>query len=376
MKTCDFLVIGAGIAGAAAAYELANHGRVILLERESMPGYHSTGRSAAVLTENYGNAIIRRLTVASRGFLEKAPDQFTSSPLVSPRGVLWIAREEQQETLAAMLSEARQLVPSIHAIGRAEAKRWCPVLREEYLAAAVLEPEAMDMDVHAIHQGFLQSFRRRNGELVVKAEVVRLSRAAETWEVYTAQERFTVGIVVNAAGAWCDEIGKIAGARPIGLTPKRRTAFIFDGPTQSDLSAWPVVIDVDEQFYFKPESGRILASPADETPMPPCDVYAEDYDVALAVDRIEKATTLAIHHIRRKWAGLRSFVADKAPVVGMDTLLPGFFWLAGQGGYGIMTSPAMARAATGLIVDGRLPADLAGMGLKSEELSPARFQKA
>jgi D-arginine dehydrogenase len=376
MKTCDFLVIGAGIAGTAAAYELANHGRVILLERESMPGYHSTGRSAAVLTENYGNAIIRRLTVASRGFLENAPDQFTSSPLVSPRGVLWIAREEQQETLAAMLSEAQQLVPSIHAIGRAEAKRWCPVLRNEYLAAAVLEPEAMDMDVHAIHQGFLRSFRRRNGELVVKAEVVRLSRVAETWEVYTAHERFTAGLVVNAAGAWCDEIGKIAGARPIGLIPKRRTAFIFDGPTQSDLSAWPVVIDVDEQFYFKPESGRILASPADETPMPPCDVYAEDYDVALAVDRIVKATTLAIRHIGRKWAGLRSFVADKAPVVGMDTLLPGFFWLAGQGGYGIMTSPAMARAATGLIVDGRLPADLAGMGLKAEELSPARFQKA
>jgi D-arginine dehydrogenase len=232
------------------------------------------------------------------------------------------------------------------------------------------------MDVHAIHQGFLQSFRRRNGELMVKAEVVRLSQTAETWEVYTTQERFNAGIVVNAAGAWCDEIGKIAGTRPIGLTPKRRTAFIFDGPTQSDLSAWPVVIDVDEQFYFKPESGRILASPADETPMPPCDVYAEDYDVALAVDRIEKATTLAIHHIRRKWAGLRSFVADKAPVVGMDTSLPGFFWLAGQGGYGIMTSPAMARAATGLIVDGRLPADLAGMGLRSEDLSPARLQKA
>ena len=376
MKTYDFLVIGAGIAGASVASELANHGHVVLLERESLTGYHSTGRSAAVLTENYGNSIIRRLTVASRRFLENAPDGFTSSPLVSPRRVLWIAREDQRETLATMLSEARKLVPSIHAVDRAEAKRLCPVLREDYLAAAVLEPEAMDMDVHAIHQGFLKYFRHRNGDLVMTAEVKSLSRSADTWEVHTTQQRFSARVVVNAAGAWCDEIGKIAGARPIGLSPKRRTAFIFDGPTHSDYSAWPVIIDVDEQFYFKPEAGRILASPADETPMPPCDVYVEDYDVALAVDRMQKATTLSIQHIRRKWAGLRSFVADKAPVVGMDTSLPGFFWLAGQGGYGIMTSPAMARAATGLIVEGRLPADLAAMGLSAGDLSPARFQEA
>jgi len=376
MKTYDFLVIGAGIAGASVAYELANHGRVVLLERENLPGYHSTGRSAAVLTENYGNSIIRRLTVASRGFLENAPAEFTTSPLVSPRGVLWIAREEQRKTLVTMLNEAQKLVPSIHEMDVTEAKRLCPVLREEYLAAAVLEPEAMDMDVHAIHQGFVKILRHRKGELMVNAEVKRLNRSADMWEVHTAHERFRARVVVNAAGAWCDEVGKIAGARPVGLTPKRRTAFIFDGPTQSDLSTWPVVIDVDEQFYFKPEAGRILASPADETPMPPCDVYAEDYDVALAVDRIEKATTLAIRHIRRKWAGLRSFVADKAPVVGMDTLLPGFFWLAGQGGYGIMTSPAMARAAAGLIIEGRLPTDLAAMGLRSEDLSPARFQEA
>ena len=374
MPICDFVIIGAGIAGAAAAYELAAHGRVILLERESLPGYHATGRSAAVLTENYGNSIIRRLTVASRRFLENDPDGFASSPLVSPRGVLWIAREDQRDRLTTVLAEAQQLVPSIHAVDCGQARRLCPVLREEYLAAAVLEPDAMDMDVHAIHQGFLKGFRQRNGDLVTGAEVTRLVRSGDSWEVYTAKGRFHAGVVVNAAGAWCDELGRLAGARSIGLTPKRRTAFIFDGPTHYDLQAWPVVIDVDEQFYFKPESGRILASPADETPMPPCDVYPEDYDVALAVDRIEKAATLAVRHIRRKWAGLRSFVADKAPVVGMDVSLPGFFWLAGQGGYGIMTSPAMARAAASLIVDARLPADLAAAGLTPEDLSLARFQ--
>jgi len=374
MNTCDFLVIGAGIAGASVAYELASYGRVVLLERESLAGYHSTGRSAAVLTENYGNSIIRRLTVASRQFLENAPEGFTSSPLVSLRGVLWIAREEQRDTLAEVLSEARKLVPSIHAVNCAEAKRLCPVLRDEYLAAAVLEPEAMDMDVHAIHQGFLKGFRRRNGELITNAEVTRLGRSGDGWEVHTAKDRLSASVVINAAGAWCDEIGKLAGARSIGLMPKRRTAFIFDGPTYSDLQAWPVVIDVDEQFYFKPESGCILASPADETPIPPCDVHVEDYDVALAVDRIEKATTLSIRHIRRKWAGLRSFVADKAPVVGLDVSLPGFFWLAGQGGYGIMTSPAIARAAATLIIEKRLPTDLANMGLAPEDLSPARIQ--
>lgn len=375
MNTCDFLIIGAGIAGASAAYELAAHGRVVLLEREHLPGYHSTGRSAAVFTENYGSAIIRRLTVASRRFFENPPDGFTSTPLLSSRGMLWIARDDQQATLAAALVEAQKLVPSIYAVDCTEAKRLCPSLHNDYLAAAVLEPEATDMDVHAIHQGFLAGFRLRNGEIVTDAEVTRLVRSDSSWEVQTTKGKFNTGVVINAAGAWCDEVGKLAGAQPISLVPKRRTAFIFDGPTERDFSSWPVVIDVDEQFYFKPESGRILASPADETPMPPCDVHPEEYDVALAADRIQKASTLSIHHIRRKWAGLRSFVADKAPVVGMDVSLPGFFWLAGQGGYGIMTSPAMGRAATSLIIEGRLPADLAASGLTPDDLSPKRLQR-
>jgi len=376
MNTCDFLVIGAGIAGASVAYELAAHGRVILLERESVPGYHSTGRSAAVLTENYGNQIIRRLTIVSRAFFENPPDGFTSYPLVSPRGVLWVAREDQRETLAVMLAEAQQLVPTIHAVDVSEAKRLCPVLRKDYVVEAVLEPDAMDLDVNEIHQGFLRGCKRRNGEIVTNAEVTRLAQSGEGWVVHTAKEPFSTGIVVNAAGAWCDEIGKLAGARPIGLTPKRRTAILFDGPANSNLPSWPIVVDVDEQFYFKPESGRILASPADETPVPPCDVYPEDYDVALVMDRMAKATTLSVRHIRRKWAGLRSFVADRAPVVGMDVSLPGFFWLAGQGGYGIMTSPAMARAAATLIVERCLPQDLAASGLTPEDLSPARLQGA
>jgi D-arginine dehydrogenase len=374
MNTCDFLVIGAGIAGASAAYELAAHGRVVLLEREHLAGYHSTGRSAAVFTENYGNAIIRLLTVASRPFFEHPPDGLTETPLVSPRGMLWIASEAQQETLAAAQVEAQRLVPSIRSVDCVEARKLCPVLREDYLAAAVLEPEAMDLDVHAIHQGFLKGFARRGGELLTNAVVTRLRRVDAGWEVESATGRFSAGIVVNAAGAWCDEVGRLAGAAPVGLTPKRRTAFLFDGTITDTLARWPVVIDVEERFYFKPESARILASPADETPVPPCDVYPEEYDIAVAVDRIEKATTLTVTHIRRKWAGLRSFVADKSPVVGMDTTVPGFFWLAGQGGYGIMTAPAMARTAATLIVEHCLPQDLASSGLTPAEFSPARCQ--
>lgn len=374
METYDFVVIGAGIAGASAAYELAAYGCVLVLERERLPGYHSTGRSAAVFTENYGNAVVRRLTVASRPFFAHPPDGFAATPLISPRGMLWVAHAAQHAVLMTALAEARRLVPSIHTVDSATALTLCPALRADYLAAAVFEPEAMDLDVHAVHHGFLRGLARRGGEVQTEAEVTHLGRQGDCWEIHSTAGRCQAGVVVNAAGAWCDVIARLAGAQGVGLVPKRRTAFLFDGPTEARLSRWPVVIDVEERFYFKPESGRILASPADETPVPPCDVYPEEYDIAVAVDRIERATTLHITHIRRKWAGLRSFVADKTPVVGMDPARPGFFWLAGQGGYGIMTAPAMARAAAALLVDRRLPADLAAAGVTPADLSPARLQ--
>ena len=377
METCDFLIIGAGIAGASVAYELAEHGRVIVLEREAVPGHHSTGRSAAVLTENYGNSIIRRLTLATRPFLEHPPDGFTDYPLTAPRQMLWIAREDQKARLAATLGEAQRLVPTIRTVEPVEASALCSALRTGYVAYAILEPHALDLDVHAIHQGFLRGLRDRGGRVVTHAEVVRLRQTDTSWEVHTPQQQYAAGVVVNAAGAWCDVIGRLAGARPVGLVPKRRTAFTCDGPAgvaPQELAAWPVVIDSDEEFYFKPESGGILASPADETPLEPCDVFPDDYDVALAIDRIQKATTLSIAHINRKWAGLRSFVRDKTPVVGMDSQRAGLFWLAGQGGYGIQTSSAMGRTAASLIVNQCLPQDLTDVGLTPADLAPIRVQ--
>lgn len=372
MPDHDFAVIGAGIAGASVAYELQAHGRVILLEREPLPGHHTTGRSAAVLVQNYGNDVVRRLTQASRGFFEEPPDGFAPFPLVFARPVLFIGREDQREQLAAERKAGEDLGVDVRLLDAAATRSLCPVLREDYVAGGLLEPGARGIDVAGMLDGFLRGLRERGGAVCTRAGVVRVEPTGGVWEVEAGGETHRVATVVNAAGAWCDEVGRLAGARPIGLEPLRRTAITFDGPPGHDFAGWPCVVDVDEEFYFEPEGAQILASPADETPSEPCDAVAEDYDVAVAVDRIQRATTLEIRYIRRRWAGLRSFVADRAPVIGADPDLNGFFWLAGQGGFGIMTSPAAARTAASLIVSGSLPRDVEELGLTAEQLSPAR----
>jgi D-arginine dehydrogenase len=373
VSTSDFVVIGAGIAGASAAFELQAHGRVVLLEREILPGHHTTGRSAAFLVESYGNRIVCMLTQAGRSFFEDPPEGFASHPLVQARPVLWIARADQRDSLAATLAAAEESRADLRRMAAADARALFPVLREDYIADAVIESNALSLDVAGLLEAFLRGFRSRGGEIRTKADVTRIARAGDAWEVDAGGETHRTSVVVNAAGAWCDELGRLAGARPIGLRPLRRTAITFDGPAGCDLRSWPCVIDADEAFYVKPEGARLLASPCDETPSPPCDATAEDYEVALAVERLQRATTLEITHIRRRWAGLRSFVADRTPVIGMDPERAGFFWLAGQGGFGIMTSPAAARAAASLILTGSLPADLEALGLTPQQLSPARL---
>lgn len=373
MTECDFLVIGAGMAGASAAYELAGHGRVILLEREAQAGYHSTGRSAAVYAESYGNTTVRALTSAGRTFFESPPPGFAEAPVLSPRGFLFIARTDQEGSLQALIGDAHKTASPLRLVTAAEALGRVPVLDSHYVAAAAVEPGAMDMDVHAIHQGFLKGVRARGGRLITNAEVVELGRANGRWCARTRTDRFAAPVVVNAAGAWADEAARLAGVRPVGLVPKRRTAFVFDPPEGLEVADWPVVIDVDEEFYFKPEAGRILGSPADETPVPAQDVQPEELDVAIGADRIERATTLTILRIERKWAGLRSFVSDKTPVVGFAPDAPGFFWLAGQGGYGIQTAPGLARIAAALATGRPLPGDLAERGVTEKDLAPERL---
>jgi D-arginine dehydrogenase len=248
------------------------------------------------------------------------------------------------------------------------------VLRADYVAGGVLEPDSKEIDVASLHQGYLGGLRGNGGKLVTNAEVKELTRAENMWRAETTAGQFEAPVVLNAAGAWCDVVAKLAGVAPIGLVPKRRTAFIFDAPDDAHADQWPLFADVDEDFYVKPDAGRLMGSPADETPIEPCDVYPEEIDIAIAADRIMKATTMEIRHIRNKWAGLRSFVADKTLVAGFEPNAEGFFWLAGQGGYGIQTAPAMSRIAAALATGQAYPETVAAFGTTEQDLTPARFR--
>jgi len=369
----DVIVIGAGIAGAGVAAELGGGVRTILLEQEAQPGYHTTGRSAAVFAESYGGETVRALSRASRPFLTRPPAGFTDTTLLTPRGFLFVAREDQQATLASFADQ-----PDMRRTGRrltlAQARDCMPLLRPEYLAAALLDEGASDIEVHALHQGYLSLFRRNGGKLACNACVNAIRKIADGWQVTTTAGVYEAPLLVNAAGAWAEQVGRLAGVSGIGLQPMRRTAALVDVPPSEGMERWPLTIDIDEEFYFKPDAGRLLISPADETPSEPCDAVPEDLDLAIAVDRIERVTTLDIRRVHSRWAGLRSFVADRTPVAGFATDASGFFWLAGQGGYGVQTAPALSRFAATQILGQACPADLIDAGLHPEKLSPARFQ--
>jgi D-arginine dehydrogenase len=372
LERADVIVVGAGMAGASVAFELAATRRVLLLERERQPGYHTTGRSAALFTETYGNAAMRALTRASKAFFVDPPAGFASTPLLSPLGTLLVARAEQLPALERARDECAALVDNLAWWSAEEVRARVPCFDPEQVAGGLLEPDAMDIDVHALHHGFLRGLRARDGVLLCNAEVRALARYGDRWRVQTPIGEFAAPVLVNAAGAWADEIGRLAGGRPIGLVPLRRTAITFDPPPGADADRWPAVIDIDEQWYFKPDAGRLLASPADETPSPPCDAQPDEYDVALLVDRLARHTTLQVPRIRARWAGLRSFVADRTIVAGFDAQADGFFWLAGQGGYGIQTAPAVARLSAALIMGEAIPSDIAAVGVDAEALSPSR----
>ena len=370
----DFVIVGAGIAGAGAAYALAQHGSCLLLERESQPGYHTTGRSAALFSETYGNAPIRALTVASRDFLMNPPEGFTDAPVLTPRGVLMVGAAEKSAQLDATYEEMRKLVSTVRRISQAEVLERVPMLRPEAAAGgAMAEPDGMDIDVHGLHRGFLRAASRRGAKLVNDAEVTGLQRDGAGWVVATSAGEFSAGIVINAAGAWADMVGALAGAKPIGLAPKRRTAFTIDLPNY-DFHDWPMVFEADEAVYFKPDAGRLLISPCDENPSEPCDAQPDEMDIALAAEAFETMTTVTVRRPVAKWAGLRSFVADRSIVAGFDADLPGFFWLAAQGGYGIQTSGAMSRVAGSLVRGLALPADIQDLGITEAVLSPKRLR--
>lgn len=367
----DVVVVGAGIAGASVAALLAQSLRVVVLEREAFPGMHSTGRSAALFSEIYGGPVVRALSRASRGFFYAPPPGFSEAPLVKPRGALHLASHAQTAALDAFCA-LPDIAPAVRKLDARQALEVCSILRPDYVAGGALEAAAADVDVDALHQGWLRLLRSRSGALTVNAEVVGLTRVGDAWRVATTEGEISAPILINAAGAWADGVAELAGVRPAGLQPRRRTALIVDAPEGSDNEVWPMVIDIDEQFYFRPDAGALLLSPADETPTPPCDAQPDECDVAVAVERVETATTLKVRRVRRSWAGLRTFAPDRAPIVGYAPDAPGFFWLAGQGGYGIQTVPALARVAAALVMDQPIPGDIADFGVVAADLRPGR----
>ena len=366
----DVLVIGAGIAGASVAHFLSPHARVALLEREAMPGMHTTGRSAAMFMESYGPAQVRALTRASRAYLATPLDG--EAPLITPRGALFIARADRVDELRALHEQLLRDGTHARLLSSAEACARVPVLREEAVALALLDDDSCDIDVDRLHQRFLRGARQQGAQLFVNAEVEAMALANGRWTVSTPTQQFTAPLLVNAAGAWADAIAALAGAAPLGLEPRRRSAFTFAPPAGLDTSHWPCIADIDESFYFKPEAGVLLGSPANADPVLAHDVVAEELDIAIGIDRIQAATTLHIRRPLRTWAGLRSFVPDGALVGGFDAAVPGFFWCCGQGGYGIQTSPAMGQACAASLLGQALPAHIGDEGLAFADLAPRR----
>ena len=375
MREFDVAIVGAGIAGASLAYRLAGERSVLLLERESQPGYHATGRSAAMFMESYGPPAVRALTRASRAFYEAPPSGFSDRPLLAPRGVLYLAThgqeallQETQRALAASGGELERL-----GAGAALARVGC--LRPEVVHGALFEPGAQDIDVHALHQGFLRGLRARGGELRTGAQVAAAQRSGALWTLRLADgEALHAHAVVDAAGAWADDVAALFGAPPIGLVPHRRSAFTFKAPEGSDVSGWPAVVGVDESYYFKPDAGQLLGSPANADPTAPHDVVPEELDIAMGIHQIEAVTTLTIRRPASTWAGLRSFVRDGEMVIGWDAHCPGFFWLAGQGGYGIQSAAGASELAAALLRGAPLPTELARHGVDPRALAPQRLR--
>lgn len=377
MREFDILIVGAGIAGASLAWRLAGQRSVALLERESQPGYHSTGRSAAMFMESYGPPMVRALTRASRAFYERPPEGFDAG-LMQPRGVIYLATHGQEKELAQTRKELSPSCPGLVTWDAGTTLAHVPCLRPELVHGALYDAGAQDLDVHALHQGFLRGFRRKagaDGELRTNAFITQAAHDGRYWTLQLNDgQALRAKTVVNAAGAWADELAAVFGAKPIGLVPHRRSAFTFKAPEGVDPSPWPAVVGVDESYYFKPDAGQLLGSPANADPTVPHDVVPEELDIAMGIHQIESVSTLTIRRPASTWAGLRSFVPDGEMVIGQDDACPGFFWLAAQGGYGIQSAAGASALADALLRQAALPDELRQQGVEASALSPSRLR--
>jgi len=368
VNNLDILVIGGGIAGLSAAAALSNHARVAVLEAEEQVGYHSSGRSATMLHYALGDRLVRALTLASRPFFENPPTSFGDVPLGRRMPVLIHAREDEREALDALDTELAAFAV-LERLDSAGVHELCPLLRDDALYG-IADRNGIRLDPHALLQGYLRQLRSRGGELHAGQRAAAVAHAAGVWTVTSEKsERFTAPILVNAAGSWADEVARLAGLIPLGLQPKRRTIITFDAPPGTDLDTLPFAKTVGDELYFAPESGRLFASPMDEVPSDPCDAQPEELEVALAAYRMEERTTVKVERIHSRWAGLRTFTPDHHPAAGFAEDAKGFFWLAGQGGFGLQTSPAMAAIAESLIAGTQWPV----ADVDAAALAPVRF---
>jgi len=365
----DIVVIGAGIAGSSAAAALAESANVILLDMAAQPGFHATGRSAAFFAVSYGNPVVRGITAASEYFYREPPSGFTEAQLLRPRDALFIARADQ----LSQLNEMKRDIPSLIQRSAASVCAQSPILDSNYVAAALCDDQGGDLDVDAILQAFLRLFKRHGGQLLCRQQVKAMNYHGGRWTLQTENQSISAPIVVNAAGAWADGVAGSAGLSGLGLQAKKRTALLVSPPEDNDPSDWPLILDVDEQFYFKPDAGQLLVSPADETPCDPCDAMPDELDIAIAVDRFEKASTVKVQRVNHSWAGLRTFAPDKTFVAGYDPRAEGFFWLAGQGGYGVQSAPGLAQLVNALITDATLSNEFSPVLNYIDDVAPQRL---
>ena len=365
MMEYDVIIVGGGIAGASLGAEIAAKRRTLIIEAEDQCGYHSTGRSAAFYLESYGGAEVAKLTLASRDFLADPPPDFSERGFLHVRGDLHITRDGLPDI---------PLTVETRPVERDELERLVPGIRPEW-RRALLEPGCADIEAASLHAAYLRQFRRRRGEIATRARLLSARRRGDRWTV-TLDDGSTIsaGLLVDAAGAWADVVAAAAEVKPIGIAPKRRT-LVQLRVGRTGLKDLPLVDDADGTFYFKGEGdSTVWLSPHDEIESDPCDAAPEEMDIAIAIDRFEKVVDWPIERLERSWAGLRSFAPDRLPVYGFDSHAPGFFWCAGQGGFGIQTSPAAAKLAASLLLNER-PAEIIA-AIDPSIFSPARFDQA
>lgn len=332
----DIAIIGGGIAGVGLAAEISGFADVILFEAEEEFGYHATGRSAAMFEPNYGNNVINTLTCASRAQLEKRD-------VLSPRGVLTLA--DYTETHLLPVPNGK----NIHALTIDEAIALVPILNEKHISSATLSTSASEIDVDKLFQSFLRKARSNGTKFVNRARVEQISGGSGSWEIHAGGQDYAASTIVNAAGAWADDVARMAGATPFGIQPFRRSVALIPAPGGWDVTKWPMLLSASESWYAKPDAGKWLVSPAEEDPIVAMDVWPDDMVLAKGLDRYQAFVTQQVTRVERSWAGLRSFAKDRTPVVGFDPTCEGFFWLAGQGGYGVQTAPAMSFLASNLL---------------------------